>query len=174
LEGLELDELLTSIYNDTYNDVLRYVVIKCRSVDDIPDLMQNVYLNFYKRLRKHGQINEPKKYLMKIAKHELFKYYGLLSLRKNLIPVFSQAEDENFSSLEAQLCEEEINDDVLLVKDLWQYIRSCDILTFKIFALYFNKGLKICEIAEELNVKESMVKNRLYRTIKEINKEFNL
>ncbi|AWI06252.1 RNA polymerase sigma factor [Clostridium drakei] len=174
MEVLKPDELLTSIYEDTYNDVLRYVVIKCRNVDDIQDLMQNVYLNLYKRLRKHGQVKEPKKYLIKIAKHELFKHYGLLSFSKNFIPVFSQADDEDFSRLESQLCKEEINDDALLVKELWQYIKSRDILTFKIFTLYFSKGFKICEIAEQLKVNESMVKNRLYRTIKEINKKFEL
>jgi RNA polymerase sigma-70 factor (ECF subfamily) len=170
----ELDKLLTDIYNDTYNDVLKYVIIKCRNADDIPDLMQNIYLNLYNRLKKHGRVNEPKKYLIKIAKHELYRHYGFLNLSKNLIPVFSPNAEENFSNFETELMEEDVTEDLLLCKDLWLYIKKCDILTFKIFSLYFSKDLKISDIAKALKVKESTVKNRLYRTLKEMKKEFEI
>jgi len=63
--------MVTDIYEAAYKDVLRYVVSKCRSADDIPDLIQNTYLNFYNRLRKHGEVKEPKKYLIKIARNEV-------------------------------------------------------------------------------------------------------
>ena len=57
------------------------------------------------------------------------------------------------------------------VKTVWEYVKDKDIITSKIFYLYFSFGLKISEIAEELNLKESNVKNRIYRTLKEL-KEF--
>ena len=62
----------------------------------------------------------------------------------------------------------------LLCDSIWKYLKDKDSLTLKIFILYFNKDLKIKDIANILKVNESTVKNRLYRTMKEINKEFNL
>ena len=44
-------------------------------------------------------------------------------------------------------------------------IRCKDTLTFQICYLYFVKDLKLRTIADELNVPEFTVKNRLYRTI---------
>ena len=41
-------------------------------------------------------------------------------------------------------------------------------MIFKIFYLYYAEGLKITEIAKELKLKESAVKNKIYRTLKEL------
>ena len=65
-------------------------------------------------------------------------------------------------------------DEKLLCDAIWNYLKDKDSLTLKIFILYFNKDLKIKDISNILKVNESTVKNRLYRTMKEINKEFNL
>ncbi len=170
----EINELFTDIYNSTYSDVLKFVVIKCHNLDDIPDLMQNIYMNFYKRFKAKGDIKEPKRYAIKIAKHELFKYYGIFSFTKNFIPVFSQPEDETLINFDEGLYDEEFSDDKLICNDIWQYLKERDILTFKIFILYYSDDLKICDISKSLGISESMVKNRLYRTLKEINDKFSL
>ena len=169
----ELNKMVTEIYEATYKDVLRYVVSKCRSADDIPDLIQNTYLNFYNRLRKNGEVKEPKKYLIKIAKNEVYKLYGILSFAKTSIPVFSQVDEEDFSKYEWELFSEELEDNNLQCSEIWDHIKTYDLLTFKIFVLYFSEELKICDIAKLLKVKESTVKNRLYRTMKDIRKEFS-
>lgn len=56
------------------------------------------------------------------------------------------------------------------VKEVWEYIKNKDIITTKIFYLYFAMGLKISEIAKNLKITESNVKNKLYRTLKELKK----
>lgn len=170
----ELNKMVTDIYTTTYNDVLKYVVSKCHSADDIPDLIQNTYLNLYNRLKKQGEIKEPKKYLIKIAKNEVYKLYGFLSFTKSCIPVFSQVDEEDFSNIEAEIYTDEINYDPLLCKELWEYLKSHDLLTFKIFVLYFSHDLKISDIAKTLKVNESTVKNRLYRTIRQMREKFSL
>lgn len=43
-----------------------------------------------------------------------------------------------------------------------------NIIFIKVFYLYYYSDLKISQIATELNISESKVKNILYRTIKEI------
>lgn len=92
---------------------------------------------------------------------------------KTFVPVFSQVDEEDFSKYELELFSKEMEDNNLQCSEIWDYIKKCDVLTFKIFVLYFSEELKICDIAKILKVKESTVKNRLYRTMKDIRKEFS-
>lgn len=174
MEQNNIEEVLTNIYNITYDDVLRYVVSKCRSSSDIPDLMQNIYLNFYKALKKRREILEPKKYLIRIARNEIYKHYGILKIAQNYVPVFSSNDEMDFQSFECNLKVESDYESNLLCREIWSYLENKDLLTFKIFALYFKNDLKIKDISKSLNISESTVKNRLYRTMNEMNNEFNI
>ncbi|WP_160693222.1 hypothetical protein [Clostridium sp. C2-6-12] len=51
MQETNIEELLTKMYNSTYDDVLRYITSKCRNYDDIEDLLQKIYLNFYRVLK---------------------------------------------------------------------------------------------------------------------------
>ncbi|SFC32121.1 RNA polymerase sigma factor [Clostridium uliginosum] len=174
MEQNNIEEVLTDIYNITYDDVLRYVVSKCRSSSDIADLMQNIYLNFYKALKNKREILEPKKYLIRIARNEIYKHYGILKMAQNYVPVFSSDDEMEFQRFECNLKIESDYESKLLCKEIWNYLEKKDLLTFKIFILYFKNDLKIKDIGKSLNISESTVKNRLYRTMNEMNNEFNI
>lgn len=45
-----------------------------------------------------------------------------------------------------------------------------DLLTVKVFYLYFILDLKLDEISKELNINISTVKNKIYRTLKDLKK----
>ena len=57
-------------------------------------------------------------------------------------------------------------------KELLLYIKQKDLITAKVFYLYYTLDMKLSDIATELNITESNVKNRLYRTIKELRKKY--
>ena len=40
------------IYDATYSDILRYVIIKCHNINDANDIIQEIYLEFWKILNK--------------------------------------------------------------------------------------------------------------------------
>lgn len=174
LKVMQLEDLLINDYNDTYDHIYRYVISKCRNINDANDLIQNIYLNYYKRLKSKGPVDDPKSYLTKIARNELNKHYGLLNIIKNHIPVFSICNDEDFSSFEADLHKNINVDDTILCDEIWSYLEKGDVLILKIFTLYFISDLKIKDISKTLNISESTVKNKLYRTMKQINNIFNL
>ncbi|WP_252215836.1 sigma-70 family RNA polymerase sigma factor [Clostridium sp. VAP41] len=174
MQETNIEKLITDIYNNTYDDVLRYVVSKCRSSDDIADIMQNIYLNFYKALKNKREIKEYKKYLIRIARNEVYKHYGLLKMLQNHIPIFSLNDDKQFKNIQEDLNIEYNYEEEALCEEIWGYIKKKDILTFKIFVLYFQSDLKIKDISKSLNVSESTVKNRLYRTMNKINEEFEI
>jgi len=159
------NEAFVKLYNATYDNLLKYVVSKCGSADDIPDIMQKIYLNYYERVKKHGNADDPESYLFKIAQNEMKKHYKLKAKHKNDVPVFSKAEDDEFEAMEALLAQELPESADFDMKKIWRQIKTEDDLTFKIFVLYFYHGEKLANIAKILDVGESTVKNRLYRTI---------
>lgn len=63
-------------------------------------------------------------------------------------------------------------DEFMITKETVQsaisYLKNKDELTKKIFYLYYFMDKSIKEIADLFSVKESNVKNKLYRTLKEI------
>lgn len=58
------------------------------------------------------------------------------------------------------------------IDNIWKYIKSKNVETAKIFYLYFINDMKLKEISEELEIKESTVKSNLYRMLKDLKKTF--
>lgn len=156
------EEQLREMYDKTYNEALKYVVSKCRNMEDVQDIIQNSYFNLYKAMEK-DEIKDYKRYLFKIIKNEIFKTYGIIGILKNNISIFSLAEEIKMESEGSSAIESKI-----LCENIYDYLKRKDILTFKIFMLYFKFDMKIIDISKKLKVSESNVKNRLYRTIKEL------
>ena len=53
---------------------------------------------------------------------------------------------------------------------VWKYLKKKSMTISRIFYLHYTLDLTINEIAEELNISESNVKNYLYRILKELRK----
>ncbi len=45
------------IYRRTYRHVLKYIVCKCQNLDDVNDLIQDVYVELYETLEKNILLN---------------------------------------------------------------------------------------------------------------------
>lgn len=166
-------EFLIDIYKETYDDVFRYILSKCENINDIQDLIQNTYLNFYKASLKKD-IKEPKKYLITIARNEIFKTYGIISIAKNNIPLFSLPTESLDYNLDNSLKFNENYDLNFSCLEIWEELKKSDSLTLKIFTLHFVEDIKIKDISILLKISESTVKNRLYRKIKELKEKFNV
>lgn len=155
-----------ALYDETYEDVMKYVVLHCRQATDVEDIMQNIYANFCRRLQRHGKLHfsDPLRYLLRIARDELTAYYRGKATAQRLVSI-DEAEDEATQFAGAAFLTEEAALDQCQIDEIWNMIRCKDTLTFQICYLYFVKDLKLRTIADELNVPEFTVKNRLYRTI---------
>ena len=78
-------KLFNSVYDKTYSDILKYIIIKCHNVNDANDIIQEVYLEFWKILNKKkiDDLNI-KSYLISIAINKIkkpaikagFSFYG--------------------------------------------------------------------------------------------------
>lgn len=158
-----------NIYEETYSDVLKYVIIKCHNINDANDIIQDTYLEFWKILNKKNiEESNIKSFLIGIAINKIKKHYTLID-RIRTISIFNDTEISIKSN---------INIENLIIKNndwslIWEYIKNKKNQDIpKIFYLYYKLELSIKEISKELNVTESYVKNLIYRTLKELSTTF--
>ena len=160
------------IYDETYSDVLKYVIIKCHNINNANDIVQDTYLEFWKILNKKDiEESNIRSYLIGIAINKIKRYYSLLD-RIKTISLFDK--DKNIDlDLKSNFDIENLiikNNDWNLIWDYIKNKKNQDIP--KIFYLYYKLEMSIKEISKELDVTESYVKNLIYRTLKELSTTF--
>ena len=67
-------EKFNEIYDNTYQSVLHYVVCKCANLSDVNDIVQEVYIEAYKKIIIKHKIKNTKAYVIGIAKHKIYQY----------------------------------------------------------------------------------------------------
>lgn len=162
------------LYQETYSDVLRYIICHCQNIEDVNDILQDTYLEFYK-VKQKRKIEKDKlcAFLKGIAKYRIKKYYGKL-YKIRTCSLFSKNKQgveqidivkENFDLLDFLVHRD-------LYEEIWQYIKMKKTVIVQIFFLYYESEYTIKEISNELGISESNVKNLLYRTRRELQEVF--
>ncbi|MBO4265400.1 MAG: sigma-70 family RNA polymerase sigma factor [Clostridia bacterium] len=175
MTGQNIPELFKSIYDSTSKKVLGYIVAKCSNTADIEDLFQDVYCELYLTLDKKGAkfIKNGEAFVMNIAKQKLYKYYQ--NKKPSSILVY-RSDDDDTDALELLpddvVVEDKVIDDIV-ISELRGEIAKKPLVTQKIFYLYYSLDMTIPQIAKLLKLGESYVKNKLYRTIKELRQIFS-
>lgn len=161
-----MDQEFEKIYIETYEYVLKFIIIKCYNINDVNDIIQDTYIELYKIMKRKKKIENIESFICGIATNIIKRYYH----KKNKIIVLQNDNEEvdmlNTIPDKFNLEEDFINKDN--TEKVWNYIKTKDIDTIKTFYLYYRLDEKIVDIARELNLNESNIKNRIYRTLKEI------
>ena len=157
------------IYDETYNQVLKYIVCKCSNMEDINDIIQETYIEVYNAIVKNKKIEDVHKYIIGIAKNKINKYYTLI-YRLQSISTFKNKDDEIelLDNVKSDIDIEKIIIKADDIEKIWNYLKTKKIVIQKVFYLYYELDLTIKEIAKELNIGESYTKNCLYRTLIEL------
>ena len=166
------EENFKEIYEKTYQTTLKFIVIKCHNMDDINDIIQDTYLELLLLIKKKKrlEIEYVNQYIMGIANNIIKRHYHK-KIKQNKVIIYQAKEEEENTQIKDEF---DLEQEIITkenVETVWKYVKNKDLLTAKIFYLYFSLGLKISEIAGALDLKESNIKNRIYRTLKEL-KEF--
>ena len=166
-------ENFEDIYNNTYNQVLKYIVCKCSNIEDINDLIQETYMELYKTLQRNKclVLENIENYVIGIAKKRISRYYGLFYKYKAIREDYINNEEIDIPSdidIEASIMQK------MDAEKVWKYVREKKIISVKVFFLYYVLELKISQIAKELNLTETNTKSILYRMIKDIRKNIKI
>lgn len=159
------------IYKESYPAISRYVVCHCKNIEDVKDILQEIYLHVYQHILKGKEVN--KEYVFGIAKNKVKDYYRF-SYKYKIISIFTKHHDE-LEIIDTIPDDYDLEREAILKctnEEIWNYLIKKPIIISKIFYLYYFLELSINEIATELDLTESNVKNYIYRTLKELRKEF--
>ena len=162
------------IYDRTYYTVLRYISSRYSRQDEVPDIMQEIYMELFKVLKSkpEGYIKDTDAFVMNLAKKKLSRHYTLGERLKQLIPLHK--DDDNADVLDEYgdfEFEDELIDQIML-EEVWRIILCADEMTKKIFHMRYIDNLSLDTVSERLNVPLHTVRNKLYRTTEDIKRHF--
>ena len=159
------DAYFDAVYQEHAAKLKRFLVVRIRSVSDMEDLYQEVWKRFYERtagLRPQ----EPFRYLVKIAKGELYKRYRNQARR-------NEREEPLLDTMpDAQAPFEPALLDRMEAAAVWQIVKTEPLLSYQTFVLYYGFDHSVRQIADALGISEDAAKARLYRTRERIRAEW--
>lgn len=163
MDRAEFEEL----YDRTKESVHRYIAAKCFDLNDVDDIYQTTWLAVFEAVSDRREpIPNEEAFVILIAKRQLGRYYSLAAKLKNLIsfdriPEPSAEPPEN-TDIEDRLISRE------LLGEIGALVKHRPVTSQKIFYLYYSKEMKLSEIAELMEMKETTVKRHLYSLLAEI------
>lgn len=173
-----MDDIKYTYFNTTYDKyyqkVMTFVVAKCSDIGYVEDIVQETFAEFFSVIDKKGisYIKNEHALLLRIAKVRVYRHYSLKARLKNLVPLIKKnkegEETENFRFEYKDVEESYINS--YTIKEVWRQIRTYPTDIQKIFVLHFHLDKPLREVAELLEMTESNVKHKLYRTIGKLRK----
>lgn len=156
------------LYDLSYQSVLKYVICNCSNVEDVKDIIQNVYLELLKILEKDKIFDKDISYIIGIAKNKVNQYYRF-NYKAKIVSLFSKKDDISLIDViedDIDLSEEVIKKDD--IEFIFNYLKKKKVIVSQIFYLYYYCDMSIKNISEELNITISSVKHYLYKTLKEL------
>lgn len=171
----DISTFFNNIYDSTHRKILVYITAKCSDTVDISDIFQDTYMEFYRILLKRGSsyVKNSEALLMKIAKQKISRYYSKMDKIKSIsfLKISTKINNEatyTYPADEFNLEETVINNE--LIGEVRMFLNKKPEVVKKIFYLFYYLDTTIPQIASLLSVSESYVKNKLYRTLKELRK----
>lgn len=164
------DAFFDELYDATHEKVLAYIVAKCGNTEDIADIFQETYTEIVRVIRRHGTayLKNSQAFVMQVAKRKVYRHYKISQRVRNIFERYGQMEEAGEDLREEGVSLEERLLTKMAVERAVYYLARKDELTKKVFYLHYHMELTIKEIAALLCLKESNVKNRLYRTQREL------
>ena len=159
------DAYFDEVYRANADKLKRFLVVRIRSVSDMEDVYQEVWKRFYERtagLRPQ----EPFRYLIKIAKGELYHRYRSQSRKNEREEPLQETMPDAQAPFEPALLAR------MDAAAVWQIVKTEPLLSYQAFVLYYGFDQSVRQTADALSISEDAVKARLYRTRERIRAEW--
>jgi len=152
-------EYFNRVYEKTYRRLLRYAILHLSDPTDAEDVLQNVYIAFYRRVeqRGHFDILMPQSFLLRMLRNEIKHRYAERA-KQTAYPIEDYEE-----TLSDSASFEELALDRAMVDEVLAIAKTLPSESYRIFVLYYGFELSVSEIAEELEIGREAVKSRLFR-----------
>ncbi len=153
-------EYFDRVYRTTYPNLMKYAIVHLSDPTDAEDVLQNVYVQFFRRIEKFGRFDIliPEAFLNKMLKHEIVKHYAMRE--KTRVYIVSETEQ---GSIPDEELPEDVALDHALAQEIFQAAKELPKETFRTFVLFYGYDLTVPEIAKRLGIGQEAVKTRLHR-----------
>lgn len=147
------------VYEKTHRSLIKYAIVHLDDPTDAEDALQNVYVDFYRRIQQYGHLDilSPEAFLIKMLKREIIQNYRERE-RRRLHFVEEIKED--------RIPEEPFEDVVMdraLAEEIFRNAKMLPKEMYRTFVLYYGYEMSVSEIARQLDVGKEAVKSRLLR-----------
>ena len=175
----EITMVFNRVYDETYDDIMRFVLSRTCDSHATSDILQDVYKSLYIRFRNKGteDILDYKGFLITSASNALKKHYLTLKVERETISF--ESEDINLQALELELSAELTGvDEQVAMKELAEqvlaFLDEKGKAVKELFVLHFFCGMTIKEASESAGIPQTTAVNAIYRSIKEMKIKFEL
>ncbi len=174
-EKAACDARFDRVYDATYERIRRYVAVKCADPHDVTDVLQEIYLEYYRLLRRKGlsYVEDDGAMVFTIAERKVKRYYSMMQRLRRILPLLRR--EENGEEAVVDLPDPTSVEEVVLrgeeAEQIKRYLDRYPAETRKIVYLYYAEEMRLEDIAREMEMPLSTVKSRLYRTLRELKKK---
>lgn len=153
-----------TIYDLYFKKLSSYLFKLCKSSDVTEEMLNDIFLKIWKNKTSLNQIESFESYLFTMARNKAIDYLRKLAKDTNLITELTAQIKKSHNEIEEKL-------DVAELKNLIdQSLAQLSDQKRKIFKLSKEEGYSHDEIATELQLSKSTVKNHLSETLKHLKK----
>ena len=163
MADIKTKQAFEQIYDRTYTEIYKYILLKVSPKETAEDILQNTYLDLYKKMLSGETILRPKHFLITVAKRHIADHYRTAPAEEPL--------DDNISIVDERALETLQNDDSFLYEDIMRSLEQTDMTTYRIFYLHYGCGHTRQKTAKLLGMTESTVKSKMYRTLSKLKKQ---
>lgn len=160
-----------TIYRQTLASVSKYVLFQVAQVQDAEDIVQDVYLRYYREVILKGKsIENPKAYLLAMAANQLKRYYRFKTRR----PI--QLNSEELEVLENIPDDQDVHVEIInrfTVDAILLEIMTLSDLDQKILIGHLRFEMTFAELSRELALSENTIKTRYYRALRTLRNRLN-
>lgn len=158
-------EAFTALYSHHLDAVTQYVHLFTRSQDEADEIIQEVFVRIWEQREKLADITAFRPYIARSARNRLLDHLRHQQVRKAAFVDLLQREA-------APDTPEDIWNYRAIYEKVQRQIAALPAQCQHVFRLSVERGLSLDEIAAELNISKSGVKNQLYKAQKLIRECF--
>lgn len=147
----------TELYSLYIDNVYRYIFLFTRSKEEAEEIIQDVFVKIWEKREKLVEVESFKSYLFKAAKNKLISEVRHLQIRHRVLSEIKRSKTGVHETANYEV------DYKMYYQVVQKAIEKLPPKRKLIFRLNTENGLTHDEIAEQLNVSKSFVKNQLYK-----------
>ena len=146
------------IYETYFNKLSKFIYFKVQSLSDAQDLLQDVFLDFYRHTITKGQdVEQVEAYLMQMTQHALARYY---KTKQQSPPTLKSEQEIAVDLLQDDIDLEQSVLDHIQVDAIWDYVQTFDEVDQKLLIGHYRFNMTFKELSAQLNMPESTLKSR--------------